>query len=141
MSRICRNMGDSGKLRFYEQDHESKMRILKTHSHTSNRLAMEPGTREKKQLKKTQTLQQGKSHRPKTYRVPPVWRGEAENALKPAACRRCGGGGQERLYGKPTTKKILWRGEPSSIWRGTQALTQGRSHAKNLPWAIGKAGG
>ena len=50
-------------------------------------------------------------------------------------------GGQERLYGKPTTDKVLWRGEPSSIWRGTQALTQGRSHAKNLPRAIGKAGG
>ena len=43
MSRICRNMGDSGKLRFYELDHESKMRLLKTHSHTSNGLAMEPG--------------------------------------------------------------------------------------------------
>ena len=48
MSRICRSMGDSGKLRFYELDHESKMRLLKTHSHTSNRLAMEPGTREGK---------------------------------------------------------------------------------------------
>ena len=46
MSRICRNMGDSGKLRFYELDHGSKMRLLKTHYHTSNRLAMDPGTRE-----------------------------------------------------------------------------------------------
>ena len=54
-------MGDSGKLRFYELDHESKMRLLKTHSHTSNGLAMEPGTREEKQLKDTETLQQGKS--------------------------------------------------------------------------------
>ena len=45
-------MGGSGKLRFYELNHESKMRLLKTHFHTStNRLAMEPGTREKKQLK------------------------------------------------------------------------------------------
>ena len=33
-------MGESGKLRFYEQDHESKMRLVKTHSHTSNGLAM-----------------------------------------------------------------------------------------------------
>ena len=49
MSRICRNLGDSGKLRFYELDHESKMRLLKPHSHTYNRLAMEPGTREEKQ--------------------------------------------------------------------------------------------
>ena len=141
MSRICRNMGDSGKLRFYELEHESKMRLLKTHSHTSNRLAMEPGTREAKQLKETQTLQQGKSNPSKPCRVPSVWRGGAEKALEPAACRRCVGGGQERLYSKPTTNKVLWRGEPSSIWRRTQALTQGRSYAKNLPRAIGMAGG
>ena len=95
MSRICRNMGDSGKLRFYELDHESKMRLLKTHSHTSNGLATEPGTREGKQLKETQTLQQGKppiKHLPRTAGV--------------------AGRGQERLYGKPTTEKVLWRGEP-----------------------------
>ena len=61
-------MGDSGKLRFYELDHESKMRLLKTHSHTSNGLAMEPGTREEKQLKEMQTLQQGKSHPSTTCR-------------------------------------------------------------------------
>ena len=134
-------MGDSGKLRFYELDHESKMRLMETHSHTSNRLAMEPGTREEKQLKETQILQQGKSHPSKTCRVPPVWRGGAEKALEPAAYRWCGGGGQERLYGKPTTKKVLWRGEPSSIWRGTQALKQGISHAKNLARAFGMAGG
>ena len=140
MSRICKNMGDSGKLRFYELDYESKMRLLKTHSHTSNGLAMEPGTREEKQLNKTQTLHQGKSHPSKTCRVPPVWRGGAEKALEPAAYRRCGGGGQERLHGKPTIEKVLWRGEPLSIWRGTQALTQGRSHVKKLPRAIGMAG-
>ena len=78
---------------------------------------------------------------------------------KPAACRRCGGegrkgsricrmppvwrGGQERKALRQTNnrKGTTWRGEPSSIWRGTQALIQGRSHAKNLPRAIGKAGG
>ena len=142
MSCMCRNMGDSRKLRFYKLDHESKMRLLKTHSYASNRLAMEPGTRgDEKQLKETQALQQGKSHPSKTCRVPPVWRRGAEKALEPAACRRCGGGGQERLNGKPITDKVLWRGEPSSIWRGTQAQTQWRSHAKNLPRAIGKAGG
>ena len=43
---ICRNMGDSGEIQFYELDHESKIRLLKPHSHNSNRLAMEPGTRE-----------------------------------------------------------------------------------------------
>ena len=51
------------------------MRLLKTHSHTSNGLAMEPGTREEKQLKETQTLQQSKSYPSKTCRVPPMWRG------------------------------------------------------------------
>ena len=142
MSRICRNMGDSEKLRFYKLDHESKMRFLKTHSHTSNGLAMEPGTREENQLKETQTLQQGKSQPSKTCRMPPMGRGGAGKALEPAAYRWCGEGGQERLYGKPITEKVLWRGDPSAIWRGTQALTsQGRSHAKTLPRVIGMAGG
>ena len=62
MSRMCKNMGDLGKLRFYEllTGRESKIWLLKTHSHTSSGLAMEPGKREEKQLKKTQTLQEGK---------------------------------------------------------------------------------
>ena len=38
MSRICRIMGDSAKLPFYELDRESKMRLLNTrYSHTSKR--------------------------------------------------------------------------------------------------------
>ena len=49
-------------------------------------------------------------------------------------------GGQKRLYGKPTIEKVLWRGEPSSTWRGIQVLIQWRSHTKNLPRAIGMAG-
>ena len=66
-------MGGSRKLRFYELDHESKMRLLKTHSHTSNGLAMEPGTREKSRpYNKVKATRQ-----------------------KPAACRRCGGGGRK----------------------------------------------
>ena len=84
-------MGDSGKLRFYELDHESKMRLLKTQSHTSNGLAMEPGKREEKQLKETQTLQQGK---------PPI-----KNLSRTAGVA---GGGQKRLYGKQTTEKALY---------------------------------
>ena len=40
----------------------------------------------------------------------------------------------------PATEKVLWRGEPSSIWRGTQTLIEGRSHAKTPPQAIGKEG-
>ena len=117
------------------------MRLLKTHSHTSNGLAVEPGTREEKQLKETQTLQQGK--KPPIKNLPRnvvVAGGGGEKALEPAAYRRCGGRGQERLYGKLTTEKVLWRGEPSLISRGTQALTQGRSHVKSFPQAIGMAG-
>ena len=73
-------MGDWGKLRFYELDHESKMRLLKTHSHTPNGLAMEPGTREESSWKKRRPYNKAKvTHQ------------------KPAACRRCGGGGQKRL--------------------------------------------
>ena len=48
MSRICRRMGNLGKLLFYELDHESKVWLLKTHSRTSNGLAMELGTGEEK---------------------------------------------------------------------------------------------
>ena len=81
MSRICTNMGDSGKPRFYELDHESKMRLLKTYSHTSNGLAMEPGTSEEKQLKKTHTLQHDKSHHSKTCRVPPPVRRGGQKRL------------------------------------------------------------
>ena len=125
-------MGDSGEIQFYELDHESKIRLLKTHSHTSNVLAMEPGTREEKQLKETQTLKQSKPPIKNLPRTAGVAGGGAEKALEPAAYRRCGGGGQERLCGKPTTEKVLWRGEPSSIWRGTQALMQGRSHTKTF---------
>ena len=75
-------MDDSGKLRFYELDHDSKMRLFKTHSHTSNRLAMEPGTREEKKVNKTKILQQGKSHPSKPCRVPPVFVGGAGKALR-----------------------------------------------------------
>ena len=97
MSRICRNMGDSGKLRFNELGHESKMWLLETHFHTSNDLAMEPGTREEKPLKETQSLQQDQSHPIKsltrtaggggrkgfrTCRITPVWRGGVGKALR-----------------------------------------------------------
>ena len=113
MSRIyiCRNMGESGKLRFYERHHdESKMRLLNTHSHTSNGPAMEPGTREEKQLKenvdpttkqkppiknlpRTAGVVGGRDRKgSRTCRIPPMWRG-----------------GQGRLNGKPTTEKLRWQ--------------------------------
>ena len=58
-----------------EVDHESKMRLVKTHSHTSNGLAMEPGQSEEEHLKKTQTLYNKANHPIKFCRVLPVWRG------------------------------------------------------------------
>ena len=93
MSRICRNVGDSGKLWFYELDHETKMRRLKTHFHTSNGLAMEPGkTRRKAVEGNADHVTRQTTHQ------------------KPVAYRRCGGGGdrkdptanetQKRHYGK-----------------------------------------
>ena len=85
---------------------------------------MEPGTREEKQLKESQTLQQGKSHPSTTCRVPPVWRGGEEKALRQTNHRK-----------STMARRALVDME------GTQALTQGRSHAKNLPRAIGMAGG
>ena len=72
--------GRFGKLRFYEIDHKSRTRLLKTHSHTSNGLVMEPETRKENQWKETQTIQQANVTR-----------------QNPAACRRCGGGRQKRL--------------------------------------------
>ena len=98
MSRICRNIGDSGKLRFYELDHKSKkMRLLKTHSHTSNGFDMEPGKHEERQLKETQTLQQGKTPIKKLSRTAGV---------------AGGGQGQKRLYGTHTTENALFQGKP-----------------------------
>ena len=67
----------------------SKMRLLKTHSHTSNGLAMELRTREEKKLKETQTLQQGKVTHQKTD----------ANAGSAG-----GGGGQKNLYNLPQPK-------------------------------------
>ena len=88
MSGICRNMGVWEKLWFYELDRESNMRLLKTHSHTSNGLAN--GAR--KTRRKTVEGSEDPTTRKTTHK-------------KPAAYRRCGGGGQKRLYGKQTTDK------------------------------------
>ena len=41
-------MGNSWKPRFHELEHESKMRLLKTHSHTSERQGNEAGKVRKK---------------------------------------------------------------------------------------------
>ena len=48
MSRVFKNTGNLGKSRFPQLDHESKMWLLKTHSHTSER----PGYEARKNAKK-----------------------------------------------------------------------------------------
>ena len=74
-------MGNSDKFRFHQLEHESKMRLLKPHSHTSNRPGYEARKTPKKKLKETQTLEEGKPS-VKTCRVPQVWRGgETKKAL------------------------------------------------------------
>ena len=101
-------MGDSGKLRFYELEYESKMWLLKTHSHNSNGLAMEPGTPKRKEVEENAD--------PTTREKSPIENlpraagvaGGAEKALEPTAYRRCGGGGQERLYAQPITEKVIY---------------------------------
>ena len=49
-------MGNSGKFRFHYLEHESKMRLLKTHSHTSERLDYEARKNAKKIIEETQTM-------------------------------------------------------------------------------------
>ena len=108
MSRVYGNMGDSGKLRFYELGHELNIQLLISQSHTSNGLAMEPGTREKKHLRGTQTLQQGKSHPSRTCRVPSVWRG-----------------GQKRLWNLPNTAGVAGGGRKGSTVKQSQKKHDG----------------
>ena len=78
-------MEDAGKLRSYELDHKSKMRLRKTHSHTVNGLAMDPGTREEKQLKDCRPYNKAKvTHQ------------------QPASYLRCGGEGGAEQAPRPT---------------------------------------
>ena len=76
------------------------MRLLKTYSHTSNGLAMEPGTHEEKQLQKQKRrpynkakvihknlpraagVAGGSAKGSRTCRISPVWRGGAGNVLR-----------------------------------------------------------
>ena len=80
------------------------MRLLKPHSHTSNRPGYEARKTPKKKLKETQTLEEGKPS-VKTCRVPPVWRGgtrrkrrygKTNHRQNPPAYRRRGGGGETK---------------------------------------------
>ena len=91
---------------------------------------MEPGTREEKQLKETQTLQ-GKSYPSKTCCVPPVWRGGGEEkALEPAAYRRCGGGGSKGSTANQPQKDTMARQALVDMEGNTGANTREKSCEK-----------
>ena len=90
-------MGVSGKPWSYELDHESKMRLLKTRSHNSNGLAVEPGKREEKRLKETQTLQKG---RPPIQNLPRT-AGVAGGGRKSSTANKP----QKRQYGKANSHR------------------------------------
>ena len=141
MSRICINMGDSGKLQFYELDHESSMRLLKTHSHTFNGLAMEPVPREEKQLKETQTRQQGKRDPPKTCRTPPVWRGGGRKGSRTCRIPPVWRGGAGKALRQTNHRNgTLARRALVDMEGNTGANTRKKS-SKNLTRAISIEGG
>ena len=62
MSRVCRNMEDSGKHRFHGLEHDSKMRLLKSYSHTSTLRGHEAS---RKILKQKRPREQNLSRRKK----------------------------------------------------------------------------
>ena len=66
----CRIMGFLWKPRFHELEHEWKMRLLKTHSHTSERQGYEAdkGT-PKDEIKEEKTYPQGQINKPSTKAV------------------------------------------------------------------------
>ena len=57
MSRICSAMGNSWKPRFHELGHESKVRLLKTHSHISER----QGNEASKERQKEKGMKEGRN--------------------------------------------------------------------------------
>ena len=88
MSCICRIMGDSERIRFYELDHESNMRLIKPHFHNSKRPGYEARKTRRNAIEgKTDLIIRQTTHQ------------------KPAAYRRCGEGGRnEKGTSKPPRK-------------------------------------
>ena len=119
-------MGDSGKLRFYELDHdESKMRLLINPLPRLKR----PGYGARKTRRKAV---EGNAGRPVQQGKPPI-----KNLPRTAGMA---GGGQKRLYGKKTNENPLWQGKPLSKGRGTQALLKEIRDTENLSPTVGMAG-
>ena len=87
---ICRNMGNSGKSRFNQREHESKMRVFKTHSHTSERLGYEA----RKNAKKSNWRKRRRHDKP-------------NHRQKPPADRQRGGGGETKKGDRRITQ-ALW---------------------------------
>ena len=118
MNRICRNMGNSGKSRFPSLDNESKMRLLKTHSHTSER----PGYEARRNAKK---VIEGNA-----YTV----RNQTTRQNLPRIASVAGGRDEKGAMARPTTVKTRQRivgvaggaRRRKANWSRTQARRQGK---------------
>ena len=73
MSRTCRIWEKSWKPRFHELEHESKVRLLKTHSHTSERKGNKAGkVRRKVEKKENLALRNWNKSSAKAIAMPPA---------------------------------------------------------------------
>ena len=99
MSRIRRNMEDSGKHRFCSLEHDSKMRLSKTHSHTSTlrgyessrKMLKEKITKEERKTGKgvQNTPANGRIDRRESYLFPQIGGGDgARKKGKRELCRK-----------------------------------------------------
>ena len=68
MSRVCRNIRNSAKSQCHKLEHGSKIWLLKTHSHTSERLGYEARNNEKKRRKRRHYNKANHRRKPPAYR-------------------------------------------------------------------------
>ena len=99
MSRIRRNMGYSGKSQFPKLDDESKMRLLKTHSRTSERPGYEARKNAKKVIERIADTVRSQTIRQNLLRTASVAGGETKKALW-----------QDQPPSKPSRVSSAWRG-------------------------------
>ena len=99
MSRICKNMEDSGKHRFHGLTHDSKMRLFKTYSHTSTLRGYEASGEMRRQKSTNEERKTGKEvqntpsnggiDRCESYHFPQISEGNGEREEgKRKLCRK-----------------------------------------------------
>ena len=114
MSRICRYMEDSGKHRFHGLEHDSKMRLFKTYSHTSTLRGLTKNAKAEKWKQNQNAKVLGwKAEGSKTSRAKPqaIAKKTYQSALrtKPDSCARNGHGASPcggDVDGRKITRKI-----------------------------------